>query len=286
MTAGFFKKFTRKRHGSEESESGTRYFQRPCFVKLGKEVVIIGDDGVPQVLNEVGAFMWKQLDMERTESDLVSALVREYDVSRRRAAADVRGFLGGLKERGFVIEIPPGDEVPRALKECTEASMLLSEAHRQQQAGDWQAMMALCVEARKDPTHAPIAELDILIARYHLDRHDGLVDKALTLMTRLPAMAQVACCGIAMLSAFHTKDFEVAKKLAVRLAQVIKKPVDLPTLPTFVALAGERVIVLEKDSVVPILPAIRRLQDSVSCTDEERSLLAELVKRYEIREAM
>lgn len=53
-------------------------------------------------LNDTGRFLWEQLAEEKTEEQLVEALLAEYDVSRERAAQAVTKFVAGLNENGFL----------------------------------------------------------------------------------------------------------------------------------------------------------------------------------------
>ena len=55
-------------------------------------------------LNEVGAFLWKQLEQERSCADLVEALLGEYDVTADIAGADVERFVASLREKGLLDE--------------------------------------------------------------------------------------------------------------------------------------------------------------------------------------
>lgn len=47
--------------------------------------------------NATGAFLAKQLGEERTEDDLVAALVEEYGIEAEPARADVQDFLADLR---------------------------------------------------------------------------------------------------------------------------------------------------------------------------------------------
>ena len=48
-------------------------------------------------LNGSAAFLWQQLDTDKTESELVCALLSAYDVDEEKAKADVSHFLAMLK---------------------------------------------------------------------------------------------------------------------------------------------------------------------------------------------
>ncbi len=53
-------------------------------------------------LNDTGKFLWQLLEQERSETDLVSALLAEYDVDEATAAAAVTGFIATLNENKFL----------------------------------------------------------------------------------------------------------------------------------------------------------------------------------------
>ena len=54
-------------------------------------------------LNETGAFLWEALKEEKTEADLVAALLGEYDVDEATATEDVNGFVNLLKEKNLLV---------------------------------------------------------------------------------------------------------------------------------------------------------------------------------------
>ncbi len=49
-------------------------------------------------LNETGAFLWQQLQAERTADELLAALCHEYDVPGEVAKADLEAFIASLRE--------------------------------------------------------------------------------------------------------------------------------------------------------------------------------------------
>ncbi len=55
-------------------------------------------------LNESGAFLWKTMEKEVSEADMVSALLGEYDVDEERAKADVAAFVARMKDAGLIEE--------------------------------------------------------------------------------------------------------------------------------------------------------------------------------------
>lgn len=68
-------------------------------VAVGKAVKEFG--GVVN-LNETGAFLWKLLEKSSTESEMVDALLSEYDVDRDTAEKDVKAFMDKLMEAKLV----------------------------------------------------------------------------------------------------------------------------------------------------------------------------------------
>lgn len=54
------------------------------------------------MLNEVSAFLWLQLLEDKTEQELVKALLNEYDVDKETAAEDVKLFVNELAAAGVI----------------------------------------------------------------------------------------------------------------------------------------------------------------------------------------
>lgn len=53
-------------------------------------------------LNDSGAFLWQQLINDKTEDELVTAMLKEYDVDEATAKTDVKEFIGKLTEAGLL----------------------------------------------------------------------------------------------------------------------------------------------------------------------------------------
>ena len=49
-------------------------------------------------LNNTGAFLWKLLGTEKTDLELLTAMLKEYEVDETTAKADLSEFLAKLKE--------------------------------------------------------------------------------------------------------------------------------------------------------------------------------------------
>lgn len=52
-------------------------------------------------LNSTSAFLWKLLEKGATETELVDAILNEYEVDRETAEKDVNKILNDLKEAGI-----------------------------------------------------------------------------------------------------------------------------------------------------------------------------------------
>ena len=55
-------------------------------------------------LNSTGLFIWNQLENDTTEENVVSELIKIYDVDEARARDDVRNIITVLKNAGIVEE--------------------------------------------------------------------------------------------------------------------------------------------------------------------------------------
>ncbi len=53
-------------------------------------------------LNSTAAFLWKELSTDKSEEQLVSALLSEYDVERSKAEEDVKKFISKLTEAKLI----------------------------------------------------------------------------------------------------------------------------------------------------------------------------------------
>lgn len=55
-------------------------------------------------LNEMGAFLWKQLEQGCTEEELLEAVLAEYEVTEERAKSGIEKFLDKVRDGRFVEE--------------------------------------------------------------------------------------------------------------------------------------------------------------------------------------
>ncbi|RAV20725.1 PqqD family protein [Paenibacillus contaminans] len=69
-------------------------------------VVPVGTAGVSFkgmiTLNGSGAFLWKQLETDKTEEQLLQAMQAEYEVDEQTAKTDVGQFVGTLRHAGLL----------------------------------------------------------------------------------------------------------------------------------------------------------------------------------------
>ena len=69
-------------------------------------VVPLGDNTVSFkaiiTLNETGAFLWQQLETEKTPDDLLKAMLSEYAVDEASAKADILEFIDNLKKANLL----------------------------------------------------------------------------------------------------------------------------------------------------------------------------------------
>ena len=69
------------------------------LVPVGKTVY---DSNGLFILNELGSFLWDRLEEAENEEALLAAILEEYEVAREVAEADLKEFLGHLRELGIL----------------------------------------------------------------------------------------------------------------------------------------------------------------------------------------
>lgn len=65
-------------------------------------VVITPKDGVMHEMNSVGTKIWTEIDRRPTVSQVIDAVVHDFEVPREVAQEDVLGFVRDLEARGLV----------------------------------------------------------------------------------------------------------------------------------------------------------------------------------------
>jgi methyltransferase-like protein len=53
-------------------------------------------------LNETGAFLWKQLEEEKSKQELLDLMLEEYEVDNNTAESDIEKFVEKLKTAGIL----------------------------------------------------------------------------------------------------------------------------------------------------------------------------------------
>lgn len=77
---------------------------------IAGEVILVPTGAATQqfngmiTLNEVAAFIWKNLDESQSREILVDKIMDEFEVDRETATRDVIGFVSALYERGLVLD--------------------------------------------------------------------------------------------------------------------------------------------------------------------------------------
>jgi hypothetical protein len=93
---------------------GDRLYQRnPSFIyrKIVDEVVLVpiyqdlADMDCIYTLNEVGAFLWEQLEKPVSQSDLQARILDEYEAEPDVLTADMESFLSEMVTIGAVEEV-------------------------------------------------------------------------------------------------------------------------------------------------------------------------------------
>lgn len=67
-----------------------------------ESIVLDAEAGRYHKVNATGSFIWKALENDQTDDEIVEGLVAEFDVSRERAKASLQAFLDNLASRGFL----------------------------------------------------------------------------------------------------------------------------------------------------------------------------------------
>ncbi|MBD3276229.1 MAG: lasso peptide biosynthesis PqqD family chaperone [Candidatus Marinimicrobia bacterium] len=68
----------------------------------GESVILSLENGVYYGLDEVGAFIWERVQQPVEVSQLIEAVLSEYDVAREECTKDVLNLLGELQENGLI----------------------------------------------------------------------------------------------------------------------------------------------------------------------------------------
>lgn len=66
--------------------------------------VILIESGTMHQLNLVGGLIWERCDGDRDIEQIADELAVEFDVERSELVADVKEFVSGLAERGWLVD--------------------------------------------------------------------------------------------------------------------------------------------------------------------------------------
>ena len=73
------------------------------YSEIDSEAVILDiNSGTYYGLNEIGNQIWQWIQTPKTESQLLEYLLKEYEVSREVAKADVRALLQDMLNNGLI----------------------------------------------------------------------------------------------------------------------------------------------------------------------------------------
>lgn len=61
-------------------------------------------------LDRIGAYVWEQLDGEKTVEELVESLAQQFKFHRREAQTSLLAYLQMLAQRGLIMFIPPSQQ--------------------------------------------------------------------------------------------------------------------------------------------------------------------------------
>jgi hypothetical protein len=68
----------------------------------GEAIIINLSNGIYYSMENVGAFIWEQIDAGHSLGEIVATLTAKYDVSAQQARADVERLAGELVDEGIV----------------------------------------------------------------------------------------------------------------------------------------------------------------------------------------
>lgn len=70
----------------------------------GEAVLLDPGAGCSYSLNQVGTFIWKQLDGQHTSGDIATAICETYEVDYEQAIQDVEHILADFQSNDLVLE--------------------------------------------------------------------------------------------------------------------------------------------------------------------------------------
>jgi methyltransferase-like protein len=65
-------------------------------------VLVLPGEGKVKVLNSVGAFIWQQVDSNKSVDEIIDLVVNDFEVDRQQAEKDTLNFLDELVEKAVI----------------------------------------------------------------------------------------------------------------------------------------------------------------------------------------
>ena len=77
-----------------------------CPVRnIGDGLVIMAPSGdTTHSLEDIGAFIWNQLDGKRTLKDVLDAILTDYDIDEETAQEDLTSFIAQMQTAGLILD--------------------------------------------------------------------------------------------------------------------------------------------------------------------------------------
>jgi hypothetical protein len=71
--------------------------------QIDEETILLNDDGdTIHILDEIGTFIWRQVDGRKSIEEILELLIGEYEVSRETARTDLVDFLNELEQKRII----------------------------------------------------------------------------------------------------------------------------------------------------------------------------------------
>ena len=154
-------------------------------------------------------------------------------------------------------------------------------------AGNWRQCQELCAltAERQSPALMTVSRLNILICQYQLGFTSQIPERALPLITHLPAGAAIAAIGLSLLAARKSGTLLDFKRVVLALADERNSATDLPTIPIFVLLHENEdgCTVLEHADASLMSEVVASFLSSDSLVLEEQTKVQSLASRYRER---
>ncbi len=78
-----------------------------CPVRtIGKGLVIVSPEGdETHSIEDIGAFIWNRIDGHKALDEILTDILREYEVAQATAAEDLQTFISQLVDAGLVLPV-------------------------------------------------------------------------------------------------------------------------------------------------------------------------------------